>query len=188
MKLSQFFLSVFLILALGACTTPGNLKIDTDELNLALANANTHSNLVIEFVFTPGILHIYREGMAGGVFFSSSHSLDADPIAIEMAELVFAKLFDEIYIDPINSDLKNKRFLLRLKAFAEATSLACKHIATVKAALFDQNGTILLETKSINTVLGTTCGAEEPMKRAFLRSYKEIALQIDNILNSRELD
>ena len=186
MRLLHFLLMSILISTLGACTTPGNLRTDIRELNKSFADTNRHSNLVVEFELSPGILHTSRETFVSGVFMSSAHDLDVGPIAIEMAKLVFSKLFEKVYIDPIDSILSDESFVLRLNAYAQATNLSCKHTATVKAMLIDQNDTVLLETQSENTVVYYECGKKEPMKRAFLRSYEEIALQIDHILNGRE--
>lgn len=124
---------------------------------------------------------------ASGVFISGESSVDVDPIAIEMAKLVFSKLFSEVLISTEEaSDGRGAAYLLKLETAAKTSGWDGNHTAEVKAALYDENESLILETQTKKVIYYWRYAQEEPMQRAFLAAYQDIARQIrDKLLGEQ---
>ena len=188
MNIYRILLFISFIVFVSACSTPGNLKTDLGQLDLEFSEPKIESELIIEFSIMPGTASASTEMFVSGVFIKGSGSVDADSIAVNMAELVFSKLFNSVYINRDDSiGLTRPFYKLKIQAAAKTSSWDGSHTADINAEFFDQNGNLLLSTSTQKEVIHLTYAHKESMQRAFLRAYQEIAGELRNHLATKKV-
>jgi hypothetical protein len=104
------------VVHLAGCGVPGNLKTDLQKLDLVFSGKQNNASLDIEFTVPPGPISGSTEMFVQGVFIKGGGGLDTTPLAYEMAETVFSKLFGKLEFTESSLKQRDGNYLLKLQA------------------------------------------------------------------------
>lgn len=182
MKKLYFAAMCLALIHMAGCGVPGNLKTDMQKLDMVFTGRQNNASLDIEFTVPPGPISGSTEMFVGGVFIQGAGSLDTTPLAYEMADTVFSKLFGKVgFIEP-SSKQRDGNYLLKLQATPSTSTWNGAHTADVGAEFYNLDKSLFFETRVKHVVHYGAYAKEMPMRRAYLRAFNDIAWQIQRKL------